>query len=434
MANFPYDKADQGALLTTQAILGGVATSTSDGYGAFRVSTIFAGTVTATTSPLSADSSRVSVVQGDAGLAHVSAFQTDAGNLMVSGKSGDAALFRVSAIGGTAGDRTLVDGTTQTISATLTPISTAPAETVAGLVTNTFQDDADEFHASAFSLDAGTFHVSAFGTFLSANQQISAVLLGGTANIGDVSALSPDAGLFRTSAILAAGVSSVGAASFGVSAAQIDAGVLHTSAFVDSGSISAKSGDANQVHVSAVQGDSGLLHVSAILAAGVSSTGAAGFGVSAAQIDAGALHVSAFASTATNLPVSATQADASLLRTSSFQSVVTTNTGGASIFFTSSGATSQVSTAKSTAGRLYGYHVGNPAGVDQYLQIFNASGGATAGTDTPALTLYVPTLGGAIMSPGVGIGFSNGIQLIGTSTANGQTIGASAMRINIFYA
>jgi len=112
---------------------------------------------------------------------------------------------------------------------------------------------------SAYSPDAALFRVSGIGTFittgLSANQQISAQLLGGTANIGFVSAESGDAGVFRVSAILAAGVSSVGAASFGVSAAQNDAGALHTSSF---------SGDANQLHTSSVQGDAGLMRVSAI--------------------------------------------------------------------------------------------------------------------------------------------------------------------------
>lgn len=395
MATFPYISDDTGVHpLSQQAIFLGVA-SANGGVPVLQVSTTNA--ITATTTPLSADSSRVSAIQGDAGLLHTSAFAADAG------------LFRVSAIGGTAGDRTLVDGTTQTISATLTPISTSPGETVAGLVTNTFQDDADEFHASAFSLDAGTFHVSAFidsGSVSARSADANQVHVSATqldAGLLLASAKQGDAGLFRVSAILAAGVSSVGAASFGVSAAQLDAGVLHASAFVDSGSVSARAADANQLHTSAVQGDAGLQHVSAI------------------NQDANFMHVSGFSP------------DASLFRVSSFESVVTVNTGGASIYFTSSGATSQVSTVKSTAGRLYGYHLGNPAGVDQYLQVFNASGGATAGTDTPALTLYIPTLGGGIMSLGAGIGFSNGIQIIGTSTANGQTIGASAMRINVFY-
>lgn len=399
---FPYVSDDTGVHpLSPHAIALGVA-SANMGTPVLMVSTVNSINTTA----ISANQSLSAVLlAGTSNVGFVSAMQSDAGQLLVSAHNSDAGLLRVSTIGGGASTSNdiLVDGVDNTISARILQVSAAISSNMNGLVVNAQnRDSATNFRVSAFAAGTG---------FLSANQQISAVLLGGTANIGDVSALvsnslsatannfsvsavAGDAGTFRVSAILAAGVSSSGAANFGVSAAQIDAGVLHTSAFVDSGSVSARSGDANQVHVSATQLDAGLLLTSA------------------------------------------KQGDASLLRTSSFQSVVTTNTGAASIYFTSSGATSQVSTVKSTAGRLYGYHLGNPAGVDQYLQVFNTSGGATAGTDTPALTLYVPTLGGATnaVAGGIGAAFSNGIQIIGTSTANGQTIGASAMRVNLFYA
>lgn len=336
-----------------------------------------------------AANNRVSAIQSAANLLRTSAMQADAANLMVSCKSGDGGLFRVSAIGGTAGDNTLVDGTTHTISATLTPISANPAGTVAGLVTN------------AKSYDAGLFHVSAY------------------IDSGSVSARQSDA------------------ANLMVSAKSDSAALFRVSAFIDSGSVSARQSDATNLNVSAKSNDGALFRVSGV------QVDAANLMVSAKSGDANLFHVSSFIdsgsvsakqSDANNLHVSAVQGDAGLFRVSSFGSVVTTNTGGASYYMTSSGATSQVSTVKSSAGRLYGYHLGNPAGVDQYLQIFNTSGGATAGTDTPALTLYVPTLGGAVMSLGDGIGFSTGIQVIGTSTANGSTMGASAMRINIFYA
>lgn len=240
----------------------------------------------------SAGNLRASAFAVDAGQFHTSAFvdsgsvsakQSDAVNLNVSAKSGDAGTFRVSAVGGTAGDNTIVDGTTQTISATLTPISASPANTAAGLVTNDFQFDAGKLLTSAKQGDAGLLHVSAF------------------VDNGSVSAKSSDAGTLL------------------VSAKQGDGANLRVSAIVDNGSVSARSGDANQVHVSAVQGDAGLLHVSVVGTLTVSShevkqSDAASLRVSAI-LDSGS--VSAKSADATQLHVSSTQADAGLLRVSS---------------------------------------------------------------------------------------------------------------------
>ena len=261
-------------------------------------------------------------------------------------------------------------------------------------------NDAAQFRASAFSNDAALMRVSTIGA------------AGGDGAIQDGADNTIEATVQRVSGVVSSGANALvtypqnrndaaelkvsgysnNADTFRVSAFSNNAAGFRVSSFIDSGSVSAKSSDAGTMLVSAKSGDGNQLHASAV------------------------------------------QGDAALLRVSAFQSVVAINTGGASYYMVSSGATSQVSTVKSSAGRLYGYHIGNPAGVDQYLQIFNTSAGATAGTDTPALTLYIPTLGGAVMSLGAGIAFSAGIQIIGTSTANGQTIGASAMRANLFYA
>lgn len=375
---FPYNQ--EGQLPTVQGILGGVASAVG-GIPVLQVSTVNSGGTVS--------------LNGDASNNRVSAF------------SQDASLFRVSALG---------------VTVTSAPLS-ADSSRISAI-----QDNASVLNVSAKSLDGGTFRVSAI------------------VDSGSISAVQTDA------------------TKLSVSAVQKDAGLFRVSAIMDSGSVSARSGDANQVHVSAVQGDSGLLRISAILAAGVSSVGAASFGVSAAQLDAGvfrtsailaagvssvgaasfgvsaaqndagALHASAYAGDANQLHTSAVQGDAALQRTSALNSVATGSTGGASYYWTSSGLGTQASAVKAAAGRLYGYHIGNPAGVDQYLQVFNMSGGATPATDVPALTLYVPTLGGAVMSLGVGVAFTAGISIVGTSTVNGSTMGASAMRINLFYA
>ena len=170
----------------------------------------------------------------------VSAFQTDAASLMVSAKSNDAALMRVSAVGGTAGDNTLVDGSDQTVSAKLIQVSAAVSSNMNSLVTRMTSYDAANARVSA--LQSGTW-------------SLTALLTDSTANVGVVSAKSPDAGTFHVSAY------SGDAGQLLVSARLTD---KYISATIDNGSVSAKSGDANQLHVSSVQGDAALLRVSAL--------------------------------------------------------------------------------------------------------------------------------------------------------------------------
>ncbi len=441
------------------------------------------GSGTFTAAPLSADSSKVSAVQGDAG------------------------LLRISAIGGTAGDRTLVDGTTQTISATLTPISAKPAGSVAGLVTNTFQQDAGQLRVSAVGVtvttsplsadssrisavqgDAGILHtsaslvddgsitkflgrVSALGVtvtgVLSANQQISAQLLGGTSNIGSVSAVvnnslsatadnfrvsafSPDAGLFHVSGIgtftvntqetvsafinqgtisayspdaslfRISAINSISALSpdaglfhisgftstatnFPVSAVQADAGLQHTSAFVDSGSVSAKSALAAQMLVSASQGSADQLRVSAF------STTAANLAVSAAQVDAGAFHTSA--------------------------SIMPDTTGGLTTFSNFNVSSSQ--TIKSTAGAVYGWYAWNMSTVPVYINLYNTSGAINVGTDAIQVQIALAASAAANMIFPIGLkGFTNGIGVAavsGATSASTTPTATSATGLNLFY-
>ncbi|MCK4522413.1 MAG: hypothetical protein KAU20_07610, partial [Nanoarchaeota archaeon] len=170
----------------------------------------------------------------------------DAANFRVSslGVSEDAGQFRVSAVGGTAGDNTFVDGEDQLVSANLvvsarsvsptsankgvvvaalspdaqyfrvsatetSPVTTVSSHLLGGSIDNTSfeatQDDAGllrvsamgvdiadvsnsdagDFRTSAIQGDAANLRISAINT-LSANESVSAVLLGGTANVGSV--------------------------------------------------------------------------------------------------------------------------------------------------------------------------------------------------------------------------------------------------------
>lgn len=374
-------------MLTEQAILAGVA-GVSGGLGVLRVSSLTEVTIALEDN---AASNRVSTIQEGAGalrtsaiqdsatnlnvsaksdaanLFRVSAIQEGAGALMVSAKSNDAALLRMSAIGGTTGDRTMVDGVTQTVSAVivssqLVDLSSLAASARRAIVFTMQNEDAAEAGVSAKSQDAALLRVSAL-------QDGAAAL--------NVSAKSNDGALLRTSSV------------------QEGAGALRTSAMQDSGA---------NLNVSAKSQDGALLRTSAV------------------QDGAGALNVSAKSDSA------------NLLRVSSLQAAATQGTGGTSIFSTSAGI-AQTSAVKSSTGRLYGWYLFNPAGVDQYLQIFDASAvtSVTLGTTVPGMTLGVPTLGGANLFGAPGIAFSNGIVIAATSTAAGNTAGASAVRVNVFY-
>jgi hypothetical protein len=385
---FPYISDDTGVHpLSPHAIWLGV-TSANAGTPVVMVSTINSITTTA----ISANQSLSAVLlAGTANIGYVSAYvdngsvsakSGDANQFHVSGFSPDASLFRVSAIGGASRDGTIVDGTTQTISATLTPISASPAGTVQGLVTNTFQYDANKFHASAF-VDSGS---------ISAKNQ--------DANFMHVSGFSPDSGLFRVSGILAAGVSSSGATNFPVSAAALDAGTLRTST---------------------------------ILAAGISGSGAQNLVVSAVVGDAGTARISALNQDANFMHVSGFSPDAGLFRVSATNKAVTDTE--LTMFSTSAGI-AQLSVVKSTGNaNLYGYQLFNPAGVQQYLQVFNASAtsAVTLGTTVASKIIGIPATGGGNVALTIPDTFTQGIVVAVTSTAGGNTAGASAMVVNIDY-
>lgn len=301
--------------------------------------------------------------------------------------------------------------------------------------TSALNQDANLFHVSALSPDAGLFHVSAIGSFLSANQQISAILLGGTANIGDVSAIvsnslsataqnfsvsavAGDAGTFRVSAILAAGVSSVGAASFGVSAAQIDAGVLHVSGFTAT---------ATNFPVSAVQADAGLQHTSGF--AGDANQ----FHTSTVQGDAGLQHTSGYSGDASQLHTSSIQGDAGLQHVSAM--VFGNTTGGLTISRNINVSTSN--NAKATAGAVYGWHAWNTDLKPNYIRLMNTSGAINTGTDVPILNIVLTASSRSDAFFPMGLkGFTNGIGLYSTSAIpdNSTTGGAaSATGIDLFY-
>lgn len=395
---FPYNQENQP--LTPQAILAGAA-DVSAGSGVFRVSSITAGGTLS--------------LAGDAASNRVSAFQTDAANLMVSAKSNDAGLLRMSAIGGTAGDNVIVDGTTMTISANVLRVSGVVSAGFNGLVAYVQnRNDAAELRVSAF-VDSGS---------VSAKQSDAANL--------NVSGKSNDGALFRVSAIQDSG------ANLMVSAKSQDGGLFRVSAIVDNGSVSAKSGDANQLHTSAVQGDAGLLRTSAIqgdatnLNVSAKSDSGALFRVSALQTAAGSLNVSAKSDDGGTLRSSALQGDAANLRVSG---ILEPDTATKLSMFATSAGIAQLSAIKASKANLYGYQLLNRAGSDQWLLCFNASAtsAVTLGTTVADKYIGVPANGGANLAYALPPTFANGLVVAVVSAPGGTTAGASAMTVSLDY-
>ena len=109
--------------------------------------------------------------------------------------------------------------------------------------------------------------------------------------------------------------------------------------------------------------------------------------------------------------------------------------GGLSVAY-ATGVTGSVLSAKSTAGQLYGWYLGNSSGAPAYVQIYNATGagGVTLGTTVPAMVLLVPPLGAANAATDTGIAFATGIAYACSSVGPTGTTGPSGnVIVNLMY-
>jgi len=154
--------------------------------------------------------------------------------------------------------------------------------------------------------------------------------------------------------------------------------------------------------------------------------------ISAVQADASNLNVSAKSDDAALLRSSAIQGDASNLMTSAIlQPDAATKL---SIFQTSAGKATKIA-VKASKANLYGYQLGNRAGVDQWLTMFNAAtvGAVTLGTTIPDKEIFVPANGGANLAWSIPPTFTAGIVVAVVSAPNGATAGASSMSVSLDY-
>jgi len=116
-------------------------------------------------------------------------------------------------------------------------------------------------------------------------------------------------------------------------------------------------------------------------------------------------------------------------------SITTQATSGASTYRNINLGT--VGTAvKTAAGNLYGYYLGNNGTSSLFIKIYNVTTAPTS-TDTPALTLYVPTSAAANINFPIPVNFATGIGVRATGAVadNDNTAPASNQAvINLFYA
>lgn len=104
----------------------------------------------------------------------------------------------------------------------------------------------------------------------------------------------------------------------------------------------------------------------------------------------------------------------------------------------SSGASTNATSAKASAGEVFTITGNNTSGSIKYLKFYNKASAPTVGTDTPVLTLALPTGQFQINMPGIGFYFATGIAYALTgASADADTTALAAgdiVGLNIIYA
>lgn len=113
-----------------------------------------------------------------------------------------------------------------------------------------------------------------------------------------------------------------------------------------------------------------------------------------------------------------------------------TTSGGLSISRVLSAATTNATSAKGSAGQVYGWYISNSNASARYLKLYNKASAPTVGTDTPVMTVYIP--GGAAANVGFthGIAFGTGIAYAlttGATDADTGAVAANELIVNLFF-
>ncbi len=90
---------------------------------------------------------------------------------------------------------------------------------------------------------------------------------------------------------------------------------------------------------------------------------------------------------------------------------------------------------KTSAGRIYGYHLHNPNTAVSYVHLYNATtANVTVGTTTPAVSLGIPANASLDLSSAVALlPFGTAISVAATTTVGGATAPATGIVANIYF-
>lgn len=91
---------------------------------------------------------------------------------------------------------------------------------------------------------------------------------------------------------------------------------------------------------------------------------------------------------------------------------------------------------KASGGAIYGWYIYNNAAAVRYLKLYNLATTPTIGTDTPFITIGIPSASAANVFTPFGIIFDTGIGIGGTNGVADNNAGAPTANdlvVNIFY-
>lgn len=92
----------------------------------------------------------------------------------------------------------------------------------------------------------------------------------------------------------------------------------------------------------------------------------------------------------------------------------------------SAAASTNATSVKASAGRVYAVHGFNASGSVKYLKFYNKASSPTVGTDTPVKTIAIPALTAFALDWPVGLSFTTGIALALTTGSADADTGALA--------
>jgi hypothetical protein len=110
--------------------------------------------------------------------------------------------------------------------------------------------------------------------------------------------------------------------------------------------------------------------------------------------------------------------------------------GGLSISRKLSAASTNATNVKASAGQVYAVHCMNTNAALRYLKLYDKASAPTVGTDTPVITVPLPTNAPVVIQPACGIAFANGIgfaMTTGIADSDATAVAANEIVLNLLY-